>query len=1145
MAVNPQLWRHLSAGLVLSAGSMCLIADAAAQARALDLQISEEQGFGRIIASWEDGDETAPAITASMTGPVLVLRFDQEVALDVEALKQGLPSYIAVARLSGDGREARLALSREYRIHQSTSYDWSGIDLVRGSLATDPPDIVSPLAAVKEAEAIAAAEAAEAARLAALPPAAEVSVRGSESGDYSTLAFYWPEKVDFTKENLPNGLRLQFERRAEMDLTRVNIEPPTGLSDIRYANPDQGLDLTIELQTGYWASAIPVDDSVLIRIREGQRPPEGATPEDVILPAALEAIAAELPPEGIEPPSKKPPPPAAFAAAVETPTARDEPPVSSQVVEAALSDIEPTPTAEPEVEMGLADITPPRNWTEALPRSGKVPVTMSQKGRGFDIDLAFARDIPGVVFRRNGTLWLAYPAAGEFDFTDAARSAGTRVDQVRSDSGMALRINVPDDLLVQVAREGSNWKIEMGGEGSLATRFLNPRRVAGDGGSAVVVNVPDIGNVFSLVDPDVGDKLYFAPVMNPTSAMANNLSFVEASLPATSHGLVVVPRTDDLQVTQRGEDVYIGSETGIALSAWGVETQLTTGQTLTPGFLDFASWRRGDKSAFWSNHTLLSEAAAGGDLSEWSGQSALLELARFYLSWELAAEAYGPLHVAAAEDPLLEQDAQWLALKGAADIMMGRYPAALETLEKSAVRSDPAAEAWRGLAFAETGEWRKARQAFITADPLLNAYSPEWSGRFHAAAARANVRMGDAASAERHAAAAKRSEDPIADVQANLTLGELAIASGRLNDARDIFDRLANHSDANVRVRAELAGIKLGLETGRISALDASDRLDTLRFRWRGDALELEIVAELSDVLFQLGQFRESLTLAQSFATQFPDLAGARDLRISLTENFESLFLDGKADKLDPISALALYYEFKDLTPIGPDGDRMIRKLANRLIAFDLLDPATELLAHQVDNRNLIGAGRAQIAADLAAIYLLDDRPEEALRTLSTTRQMGLDDETRLERRLLEAAAHMELQRFGHAIELLETLDNRRSKDLLAEVHWRARTWGAAGRALRSTLPEPGEVFQPRHVQTAIRAAVAYRLDNDMDGLRDLRGAYGEVMANTDQAETFEMLTGDSNPSSARLSDTIRSLADTSTADAFVASLKRRFEGGA
>ena len=66
-----------------------------------------------------------------------------------------------------------------------------------------------------------------------------------------------------------------------------------------------------------------------------------------------------------------------------------------------------------------------------------------------------------------------------------------------------------------------------------------------------------------------------------------------------------------------------------------------------------------------------------------------------------------------------------------------------------------------------------------------------------------------------------------------------------------------------------------------------------------------------------------------------------------------------------------------------------------------------------------------------------------------------------------------------------------------------------------------------------------------MDGLRDLRGAYGEVMANTDQAETFEMLTGDSNPSSARLSDTIRSLADTATADAFVASLKRRFEGGA
>jgi tetratricopeptide (TPR) repeat protein len=544
---------------------------------------------------------------------------------------------------------------------------------------------------------------------------------------------------------------------------------------------------------------------------------------------------------------------------------------------------------------------------------------------------------------------------------------------------------------------------------------------------------------------------------------------------------------------------------------------------------------------FWRNVSELSSAAAVNDPDDWKGQSALLDLARFYLSWELAAEAYGPLNIAASGDNLLEQDAQWLTMKGAADVMNGRYTSAIEALDKSSVRTDSAASAWRGLALAEIGDWRKARQAFLQAEAMINAHSPEWAGRFHAAAARAMIRMGDGAEAERHALAAKRSGDDSADGHATLTLGELAVTGGRLDDARSIFTKLLNHPDPNIQVRAELESIKLALATDRMSHLDASDRLDTLRFRWRGDELELEIVSELVDSDFELGRYREALMLSQSFASQFPDLPGARDLRIKLSEHFEQLFLEGRADKLDPIAALALFYEFKDLTPIGPDGDRMIRKLANRLVAFDLLDPATELLAHQVGSRNLIGSSRAKIAADLAAIYLMDRRPEDALMTLNETRQTGLDNDLRLERRLLEAAAHMELQRYGHAIELLEGLNDQSALDLLAEVHWRARTWGAAGRALQRTLPPVGQPLSTAQLQTAIRSAVAYRLDGDMDGLADLRADYRGVVSKTDQADTFELLTGSANVSTMRLSETVRQLADTSSADAFVANLKKRF----
>lgn len=1126
-----------SSGLaVVGLAAITCPAIAYAEGRPIAFTFEQTEDYGRIVATWKSSDENAPKITTSMIGPVLILKFEEPVNFDPEELQTGLPRHIAVARLSEDGREARIALSREFRIHQSNSYDLAGIDLVNPDVATDPADIVSPLAAQRLREAAEAAAAAEAARLAALPKPLPVQLRASEAGDFSTLAFYWPEEITYEEKIIGNTLELTFSRRGEADLAPVRVAPPTGMDTITAENSDANWIARIELRDGYWASPLLVDSAVLVRFREGEKP-ESPVEEDAVLPLALQQLAEALPePEaeadnpaetGIAPPSRKPPP-----VQLANATPGTEP---KSLLPAASPDLDSQPMAI------VAPVTQRRLWNEALDGLGKAHVTMTPHGRGIDIDIAFRSEIPAAVFRHNHAVWIAFPASGEFDLSDMAPGSGIRIDQVRSAEGMALRVFAANGDLISLTNSGRLWSISVGSKGELASYQISPKRTASSGGSGIVVDVPDAGTVFELENPDVGEKLIIVPVKTHTRSIDRSLRFVEASIPVTAQGMVVIPHADDLKVIQRGEQILFSRDSGLMISNWGVDTQLAMNNSLSPGFLDFDGWKRGGPGDFWYNLKELDRAAALAEPEDWAGQGALMDLARFYLAWELAPESYGPLKLVEVADPVIRQDAQWLVLQGAADIMNGRYKSALEMLNRSSVRSDSSVAAWRGYAHAELGDWRKAREAFVMAEPMIDAFIPLWAGRFHAAAARANVRVGDGAAAERHAEAAKRTGDAETIGQVNLTLGELALAAGRENDAATIYTRLLDHQDANIRVRAELASILLARKRGEMSALDASDRLDTLRFRWRGDALELEIVQALIDNLFELGQYRESLSLAQSVSMQFPDLPGARQLRITMMEQFEALFLDGKADNTDPIIALALFYEFRDLTPIGPDGDRMIRKLANRLVAFDLLDPATELLAHQVENRNLIGSGRSKIAADLAAIYLLDNRPEEALRTIASTRQTGLDAELRLERRLLEAAAHMELKRFGHAIELVNGLEDQRALDLLAEVHWRARTWGAAGRALQRTLPEPGMALSIQQSRTALRAAVAYRLDGDYDGLSQLRRDYLNVMKDTTQAESFDLLTGQAEVSTTRLTDTVRQLADTTTADAFIKNLKQRF----
>ena len=164
--------------------------------------------------------------------------------------------------------------------------------------------------------------------------------------------------------------------------------------------------------------------------------------------------------------------------------------------------------------------------------------------------------------------------------------------------------------------------------------------------------------------------------------------------------------------------------------------------------------------------------------------------------------------------------------------------------------------------------------------------------------------------------------------------------------------------------------------------------------------------------------------------------------------------------------------------PIGPDGDQMVRKLAQRLVAFDLLEPASPLLQYQVDNR-IRGVGKAAVAVDLATIYLWDKRPDKALAAINSTRQPQLPKELALERRLLEAAAYRDLGRYDHVIELVEPLEGTEAKSLLADAYWRDRKWPEVGPGLHLHAAARWRRRRRRTPTSHFKAAIAARMAKD------------------------------------------------------------------
>src|SRR5258706_16465843 len=105
---------------------------------------------------------------------------------------------------------------------------------------------------------------------------------------------------------------------------------------------------------------------------------------------------------------------------------------------------------------------------------------------------------------------------------------------------------------------------------------------------------------------------------------------------------------------------------------------------------------------------------------------------------------------------------------------------------------------------------------------------------------------------------------------------------------------------------------------------------------------------------------------------------------------------------------------------MGVEGDLMVQNLPRGLVDVDLLAQAEELLKYQAENR-LDGVPRAQVATDLAVVYLMDRKPEEALNAINASRTTVLPNALNLQRRIISARALGALGRYDAGLEMLGT----------------------------------------------------------------------------------------------------------------------------
>ncbi len=373
--------------------------------------------------------------------------------------------------------------------------------------------------------------------------------------------------------------------------------------------------------------------------------------------------------------------------------------------------------------------------------------------------------------------------------------------------------------------------------------------------------------------------------------------------------------------------------------------------------------------------------------------------------------------------------------------------------------------------------------------------------------------------------------------------GRLAEALGHDKDALGQYRIAIGSTDRSAAAEARLLQIVLRQKRDEISQTEMLRELETLSVMWRGDAVEVRALVMMARIYPDVGRYGESFAAARTATRLQPNSEPSRQGQDAAAALFAQLFLSPKGDDLPPVDALGMFYEYRELTPIGRRGDEMIRRLADRLVAVDLLDQASELLQYQVDKR-LEGAARAQVAARLAMVYLTNRKPDRAISALRTTRIADLSGELRQQRLLLEARAQSDVGRHDLALDIISNITGREAIRLRSDIYWASRRWREASEQIELYYADRWRDFKPLNPLErgdVIRAVVGYALAEDAIGMARFREKYAPLMSAEPDRSAFEDASKPATTNSAGFADIARMAASVDTLDGFLREMRTRF----
>lgn len=1064
-------------GVIFLAVMMLALSPTVVLADAVQVRASRGDGYGRLTFRWPQ----PVGHQASRQGDRLVINFSRPIEADLRPAVRGLGQIIASTEAAPNEATVVFRIKGDFSVRSYDSGASVVVDIVSAAQkaqAQDPQTGPAPKNTVQ---------------------GPNIPVRVGVHDGYSRIVFDWPSAAKFELVRDGDNTTIKFAKPGRANVAALAGGRTRNITGAETYSDNGNLSVTLKVDATSQVKAFASGPKVVVDVfapgSQAAAPSLAAKSEAAPAASTAPAATAEQPPSPAVAPTE---------------------PVQQAPVEAAQPASAPV-ALEPETAAA-----PVEEDTRIETRAQATTITEGA------VALKFSWDEPvgAAVFRRGGDLWVIFDKRAKIDTEALVRDGAgliTSVEQVPSRNGAVLRMTTAESVNPDIKRAGLAWVLEFMPQPLIPSAPLQADAQPDSPlGARLFVAVPEPGNVIAFRDPEAGDNLIAVPVIPLGHGMSRQWSYPQLSFLPTKQGVVLKPLSDDLRVRPLRQGIEVTSTGTLQISSVSAEEKANVNlqQQLASSagmgglgpvtrVLDLEKWKRPDLLSFTETKQALQYEAAFAKNDRTKKQSHR-NLAQFFFANGFEAEALAVLQEMVRNEPEYAQEPEYLVMHGAASWLMGRMADARTDLYNANLDPYDEATFWRAAVVAGEGRLADAAYELRKTGAITQPYPKSIKMPTATLVAAAAVELGDVRQAGQYL------EVLSVDNPTQAQLDQIKYVSGKLKELSGDFDGAIADWEAVMdgrhrpsRAKAAVARTELLLKRDLFTVADAIEEYEKLRFVWRGDDFEFYLLRRLGSLYLDQKLYRNGLRTLRQAATYFPKHEESNQVTKQMSDAFHLLYLEDGADILPPVTAIALYDEFRELTPPGALGDEMIRRLADRLVGVDLLDRAADLLEQQVDFR-LKGEQKARVGARLALIYLLDRKYDKTISSLNKTQVPTLPDALATERVLLRAQAHIGLEQPDIALELLTQQVGKDAELIRAGVFWRAGDWKNASKSLNKVVRElgvkPRKPLDDSQAAAVLSLAIANTLDGNEIAIARILDTYGAAMAQTTFADAFKLI---------------------------------------